>query len=249
VRGEQVAAKCLNRIVECICRHENKPRQAPPPWVWNGKQTEKTNNCPTKGQGAKMVDREIDVLDKAIEDYAAAIKIQPDDSDILESLCEAYFSRGNEHYNKKDYDKAIEDYTTAIETGRTYYQYPDYVSKRGDAYYIMGDYDKAIADYTAAINIAIEISWDKSEYLNKRGKAYFGDGYYGKAIADYTAAIEIQPDNPVYLNNRGKAYYNKKDYDKSIADYTAAIEIQPNNPVFLNNRGKAITAKKTAQFH
>jgi len=61
-----------------------------------------------------------------------------------------HFSNGNINYNRKDYDKAIEDYTAAINIK------PDnavYLNSRGYTYYSKKDYDKAIADFEAALRL------------------------------------------------------------------------------------------------
>ena len=52
--------------------------------------------------------------------------------------------------NKGDYDKAIADYTKAIEIAS---KGCDAYYNRGDAWQSKGDHGKAIADYTKAIEI------------------------------------------------------------------------------------------------
>src|SRR5262249_50255351 len=59
----------------------------------------------------------------------------------------AYYSSGNAHLNKRDYDRAIADYDQAIELDPKYaivYVY------RGNAYQAKKDYDRAVADYDKA---------------------------------------------------------------------------------------------------
>ena len=63
-------------------------------------------------------------------------------------LAISYYNRGIFWYDKDDNDKAIADYTKAIELS------PDYASafnNRGNAYAAKGDLDRAIADYDRAI--------------------------------------------------------------------------------------------------
>jgi tetratricopeptide (TPR) repeat protein len=77
-------------------------------------------------------------LDKAITDFNAALKINPDD---VETLC----SRGCAYGHKGDSKKAIDDFNAAIKIE------PDLAKVRAVdviAYHKKGDYDRSIADYT-----------------------------------------------------------------------------------------------------
>ena len=61
-----------------------------------------------------------------------------------------YLKRGEDFSGVHQYDRAIADYTTAIQLK------PDYAeayNDRGFAYYLTGDAERAIADYTRAIEI------------------------------------------------------------------------------------------------
>jgi len=97
-----------------------------------------------------------------------------------------YFERGNEHYGKKDYDKAMENYNAAIKIKPND---PDYLNNRGTVYSSKKDYDRAIEDYTAAL----KIKPNDPNYLNNRGDAYYNKKDYDKAIADYEATLRIDP--------------------------------------------------------
>ena len=133
---------------------------------------------------------------------------------------ETYINRGTAYADKGQYDKAIADYTKAIEINpkdaRAYII-------RGVTYYRKGQYDQAISDYTKAIEINPK---DARAYII-RGGAYADKGQYDQAISDYTKAIEINPKDAKVYKNRGLAYCLKGQFDKGIADYTKAIEINP----------------------
>jgi tetratricopeptide (TPR) repeat protein len=61
---------------------------------------------------------------------------------------EFYLKRGENYSGTHQYDRAIADYSTAIELK------PDYAeayNDRGFAFYLKGDAERAIADYTRAI--------------------------------------------------------------------------------------------------
>jgi tetratricopeptide (TPR) repeat protein len=167
--------------------------------------------------------------DRAIADYTAALRINPD-------YATAYYNRGLAYANKKDYDRAIADYTAALRIN------PDYASTyygRGLAYSHKGDYDRAVADYTAALRI----SPDYAAAYNNRGIAYANKKDYDRAIADYTAALRINPNNADTYLGRGHAYHTKGDYDRAVADCSAALSINPDYALAYNNRGIAYYTK------
>ena len=106
-----------------------------------------------------------------------------------------YFDRGVSNNNSKQYIKAIEDFTKAIEL------YPD----RADAYFNRGlvyqgleQYIKAINDYTKAIRLN---PYDTATY-NNRGYSYYNLGQYEEALKNYAKAIKLDPTNQTALNNR-----------------------------------------------
>ena len=186
------------------------------------------------------------------------------------SGADLYIRNGNDHYDKGEYELAIDYYTQAIKlevNNRNAY------NCRGNAYYAMRNYDKAIEDYTRAIDlnpgdaggffIRGSVYYDKGEYdpaitdfteaiqlnpkeaafYNNRGTAYYAKGEYTKAIADYTQAISLNPNDIILYYPRGYTYYAMRDYDKAIEDYTQVIKFYPNVALFYNRRGDAYYAK------
>jgi tetratricopeptide (TPR) repeat protein len=101
-----------------------------------------------------------------------------------EELSLVYELRGVAWYQKKDYDKAIADYTKAIEinpqSAEAYYN-------RGIAWYDKGNNEKAIADYTKVI----AINPKDAEAYDSRGDAWEKKGNHAKAKADYAKAKEL----------------------------------------------------------
>ena len=62
--------------------------------------------------------------------------------------------RGATYYQIGDYDRAIEDYSKAIELNANYV---DAYLNRGITYNDKGDYDRAIEDYTKSNRVKIPI--------------------------------------------------------------------------------------------
>jgi tetratricopeptide (TPR) repeat protein len=135
----------------------------------------------------------------------------------------AYSNRATEYQKKGEFDRAIADYTKAIEIA--------YVNL-GNSHHSRGDFESAIADFTKAIEIDPK---DAKAYLN-RGYAYHAKGDFDHAIADGTKAIEIDPKYEAAYNNRGDDYETKGDFERAAADFTKAIEIDPKDADAYINR-------------
>ncbi len=131
-----------------------------------------------------------------------------------------YYFRGNEYYEKGDYDKAIENYNMAIILNPSFMEA---YFNRGLCYYNKKDYDKAIKNYTKAI----ELDPNNAVIYNNRGDAYYKLQKYDLAIKDYDRALDL---NKKYLKayyNRGLAYAVMEDYDSAINDFSKVIELDP----------------------
>jgi len=121
--------------------------------------------------------------DKAIRLFTKAIEsgeVSP------ENLSKMYFNRGIAWENKGDLNKAIADYTKAIEINPNYAKA---YNNRGLAWHNKDDYDKAIADFTRAI----EIEPKYAKAYHSRGLAWDKKGYTDKAKADYERAKKLDP--------------------------------------------------------
>ena len=93
-------------------------------------------------------------------------------------------ANGEAYVSDHDYDRAITDYTKAIELDRK-----DALAylNRGSAYYKKQDYDRAIADYTKAIKIDPKAA----DAYYGRGFAYKAKGNDNWAEADFQRAKEL----------------------------------------------------------
>jgi len=100
-----------------------------------------------------------------IEDLSAMLETEPN-SQILKR-------RGDVYYDNADYNKAIADYTAALEKDESGGQNKNWLRrvymKRGRAYFFKKEYDKAIADF----NVALEIKPDYYKALIWRNHAIF----------------------------------------------------------------------------
>src|SRR3989338_3217676 len=126
----------------------------------------------------------------------------------------------------KEYDDAIEAYTSAIALD------PNYAAaynNRG-AVYAKNSLIKALLDKNKNPRIA-------DVYKNN------ADEDYDRAIEDYNKAIALDPNYALAYARRGSAYDNKGQYDRAIEDYNKAIALDPNYAAAYNNRGLAYYKK------
>ena len=160
-----------------------------------------------------------------------------------------YNRSGLEYFGKKDYNRAITEFSQAI---RLNSNYAEAYNNRGNAYSAKGDYNLAIADFTQAIRLEP----NNAEAYSNRGEAYSGKEDYVRAIADLDQAIRLDPNNAQAYSRRALAYWGKgersisnpkvlisnpntgkTDYDRAIADYTQVIRLLPNNAKAYDDRG------------
>lgn len=126
--------------------------------------------------------------EKAIADFAEAIRLKPDYAD-------AFFKRGTACYLLVRYTEAIADFDQAIRLK------PDFAvafNNRGLAKKELGKYTEAIVDYDQAIRFDPGFTFA----FNNRGAANNNLGKYTDAIADFDQAIRLNP-------NYARAYANK----------------------------------------
>lgn len=203
--------------------------------------------------------------DKALADYNASLKINPDYQNAYISRGNAlklknrpddaiadydkaikldppkaglaFYNRGNSWRDKNENDKAIADYNQAISL------MPQYVNAfvaRGNIYKTLNDYDKAMADYDKALSINANSAL---AYYN-RGVTWRKKSEPEKAIADYNQYIGLSPKDPDGYIARGNIYSDKKDYAGAIADYDRALAIDPNNALAKSNRANAVSRQQ-----
>jgi tetratricopeptide (TPR) repeat protein len=131
------------------------------------------------------------------------------------NLYAALTNRGVSYYDKRDYDRAIPDYTAAIQLNLNE---STAFNNRGNTYKAKGDIDRAIADFSQAIRINPRSA---VAYLN-RGIAYSLRRDFDRALADLNEAIRLSPKNAEYFEVRGMIFEAKGDIDRAKANFISA---------------------------
>ena len=184
------------------------------------------------------------------------------------------FERGEAFFKGNEFQKAIEEYTKAIELEPEWAEaFMGRGNARGwglDANFELGqeDYDKAATlnprlsdyaqafrylrdgDYTRAIetfNKVIQNRINLMEAYSTRGNSYNAIGEFEKAIADHTEAIRLNPDFSGNYENRASVYNRMEQFDRAIADCDRAIRLYPDSFYGYLFRGEAYFWKKNTE--
>jgi tetratricopeptide (TPR) repeat protein len=153
--------------------------------------------------------------DRAIADYTAALRLEPNNPRPMNLRGIAYRLKG-------EYDAAIADYDAVLKrepnNAQTY-------NNRGQAYRWKGDYDRALADFNQAIKL------NPTYPLSYGGRAavYRLKLDFPRAIADHNMAIRYNSQFPPAYYNRGTTYEAQGDYPRALADYRQALALGAKN--------------------
>jgi tetratricopeptide (TPR) repeat protein len=195
--------------------------------------------------------------DYAINEYTRGIKEYPDNQQL-------YYARGKTYYNTRQYQKAVDDFSTAISLVSEMMM--DCYRRRGAAYFNLKYYDEALADFVYYLNIkpddplanyfAARIFYERLDlskalsHFNKtiekvpnyfeayafRGDTYFGLGEYHAALGDFNIAISINGKKSELYNSRGSVYHELENYEYALNDYSHAILLDGGNSLYYYNR-------------
>jgi tetratricopeptide (TPR) repeat protein len=149
---------------------------------------------------------------KAIEDFDAAIALDPENSNY--GLVRAMYLR-----SKNKHDDALAAIAKLIE------QKPDDANAlilRGEVFREMGKTDEAIVAFDEASKLAPE---SPAPYQH-RGEIYREKKEFEKAIAEFTKVLELSPGDVLPLVHRAEAYLLSEKLEEALADADAVLEKQ-----------------------
>jgi tetratricopeptide (TPR) repeat protein len=149
--------------------------------------------------------------DKAISDFSEALKLDPQNMDVI-------FDRGLAYDNKGDADNALKDYSRVIELDPE--QAAAY-NNRGSIYADKEDWAKALPDFVKAS----ALSADNVMFISNRGIANWYLKNYDKAVADFTEAIKLAPEAGITYERRAAVYRDMGKTKEAEADEKKAEEL------------------------
>jgi len=169
-------------------------------------------------------------LDRAMADFEAAIRLDP-------NFFDGYNGRGRVYHARGDDVRALGEYEIAI---RLDPKSPWPHNNRGVAYFALGDTVRAIADYGEAIRLDPGIFWPHAN----RGEIHWRMGDLDHALADYEEVVRLEPKNAVGHNGLSLVYRGEGDNDRALAESNEAVSLDPQNSVAYDIRGFVYHAKR-----
>ncbi|MEZ4883323.1 MAG: tetratricopeptide repeat protein [Chitinophagales bacterium] len=200
--------------------------------------------------------------DLAMQEFENALQLDGDDYKV-------YINRGSFYRDKKEYDKALQDFDKAAEVCNCFEAYfnragihqllnnnqnaiADFTKaievkpsdangyiNRGNIYRELGQNDLALQDYTKAMNIK-----ENYDIFYNMGLLYSQMGQNAKSLEYYTKAIALSPERADAYTNRGNVYFAAQQLDLAIADYNKSIDMNPEYGNAYGNRGAVNFQKK-----
>ena len=152
----------------------------------------------------------------AIEKLSAALKEDPKNPIT-------YNDRALVFKAKKDYPRAIADFSAALQLKPDWFLYYN----RATAYSDQGNEAAAVEDYTKALKKVPKHSVGESDCLLGRAHSYFNLEQAEPALRDVNAVIKLEPKEADPYVLRGILHKVRHDYGKSLADYEKAISLEP----------------------
>ena len=138
--------------------------------------------------------------------------------------------RGNQFWEKHQFDHAIGAYTEAIELNPNL---AEAFCNRSGVLLENANYDRALEDCNQAINVNPHLA----EAFCNRGTAYLGKADRELALRDFEQAISLKADFAIAISNRGFALFSKGEVDRASVDFDRAVELEPNLALAFRIRG------------
>jgi len=162
------------------------------------------------------------VISEIVNDYIKMVEKENDPN--------RYWELANKHFEKKEYQSAIDNYNKVIQLS------PDFAPayfQRGFSYANLNNSGGAMKDFSKYIQLEPQ---EPSGYAY-RGLLLFNQANYTDAISDFTKALQLQPNDLLALSYRGMAKYYNKDYISSMTDFSKVIDLDPTNINAYSFRG------------
>ncbi len=141
-----------------------------------------------------------------------------------------YGNRGFYYRERKQFQKALADYNSAIKINGSK---GDLYNSRGKTYFDMNNVGPAINDYRKAISLDDK----KAEYHVNLGAALGAQGNIGGALNALNAGIAVDPEFANAYLNRSLAYSQQDKFQEAIQDIDKYLSLKPNNSEMWYEKG------------
>lgn len=146
--------------------------------------------------------------------------------EMSQSFSRSYQAVGITYQDEKNYDKAMEAFSKAIELdSKNAHAY----ASRGYLHRDIEKYEDGLRDLNEALSIGFADDLLTAEVLASRGEIQVKLKNYDKAFQDLDRAINTWPKDSDIWVKRGYAYYQIKKYEKAVKDLNIAIGLNKQN--------------------
>lgn len=155
----------------------------------------------------------------AVQSFTQAIRTNKGEI-AIEDVARIFNSRGIAYQGLNEPDKAIDDFSSALELDD---ENPEFPLNRANAFLGRKQYERAQDDFSRVIALSPR---NAAAYAG-RARANREAGATDRAIADYRKLLELEPRNVSALYGIGLAYKNKRHDEKAIEVFNELLKIDP----------------------
>ena len=152
--------------------------------------------------------REIGNLDKAVADFAEAIRLNPQNAAALAYRGDAYMAKFDDSGAAGDLDRATADLNSAVEICRktpdASFRLEDALLLRADCYRMAGKTEPAANDFAEVLRLDPNRVKRLFAQLDELAAAFAQEGKSAEAAKWETTAIELAPDEPTKAEYRSR---------------------------------------------
>ncbi|MDB5142393.1 MAG: hypothetical protein JWQ66_1106 [Mucilaginibacter sp.] len=178
-------------------------------------------------------------IQQNIENLTLIIKETKDHNMI--ALAGIYMMRGLDEAALQRYNKAIEDFSTAVKFNP---QLKEAYWNRGLSYEKVKNYPAAISDYKKALSLVKDNPMQMAILNNNIAIIQKDMRSYDQAIASDSIAIAIEPRYTLSNFNRAELYMMTRKYEAAIHDYTVALNGNYNKQMLSTILSERADAKR-----
>jgi serine/threonine protein kinase len=157
-------------------------------------------------------------FERSVEDYNAALALEPDDPVTLRHRSTAYLKL-------RQYQKAIDDLQLVVGLVENKREVKEALAiayeLRSHDHFQEGRYQESADDMTEAI----KLSPDAAAQYHRRASCFFHLGEYQKAIADLDVAISKEPANAEHFKHRGLSYQRLGNTEEAESNFQKMREL------------------------
>ncbi|MGI4863791.1 MAG: tetratricopeptide repeat protein [Janthinobacterium lividum] len=213
----------------------------------------------SKPEARPMIEAEMALLTKRLNeialpknkleagDFQGAIEacdnILKENKKTKSDFAELYFIKGQAYQlaadkqanDTRSQERALENYTLAIQGYRTYAQA---LMARANFYVkYKHDYVSAITDYDVVTTNTPDDSADKPRYFVVKAQWKDLVKNYSGALEDYAQAIALRPEYVAPHFETAELLYRQKRYPEALTSFNTALRLEPKNSKFYYYRG------------